>query len=317
MKTPQARAYCYGMIVESNPIRLVGSYPEADGYGEIAASDFMPSGEACASAIVLSRLGCRVTLDGAWLSGPRSAEVRAMIGKQGVDTRRLRRSPEGQGFREVVIGDGHTRTVFGSFGRILSGQEEYWNQPIEADIRRSDFVTLDSQFGKKSEAVADMAARAGKAFTASDPVLGQRLLGLAAAATISMEHLRSKGLAADPLGALARYGAEMDGLCALTLGKEGVAYLRSDKGRAGKIERLEAFAITPLDSLGAGDSFRAALALGLHLGLCDRDALVFSSAVSALVCLSTPGVLNGPRLVDVARFLMERGQGGIADRVGA
>jgi sugar/nucleoside kinase (ribokinase family) len=315
MNTSKPKVYCYGMIVESNAIKLAGRYPEADGYGEIQEWVFMPSGEACNSAIALSRLGCKVRLDGAWLAGARGGDVIHLLKKQGVDARRLKRSPEGQGFREIVLGDGHTRTVFGPFGRILSGTERYWNRPDERDIAQADFITLDSQFGSVSGEVASIAQRYRKNVTASDPTLDQPLLGTVAAATLSLEHLRGQKLEADPRAALSSFAARMNGLCVITLGSEGLIYARADRGTVQPIQALPAFKIHPVDSLGAGDSFRAALALGLHFGLGDRDALSFSSAVSALVCLSYPGAMNAPNLGDVARFLRERGEEKVADRL--
>jgi sugar/nucleoside kinase (ribokinase family) len=306
------RVYSYGMIVESNAVKLQGSFPKSDDYAEITDWRLQPSGEACNTAIALSRLGCKVTLDGAWLAGGRAETVIGMIGAQGVDPRLLARSSEGRGFRELVITDGGTRTVFGSFARILTGSDSYWNEPDRASLEASDFVTVDSQFGEFSETVARLAHEAGKRATASDPRLGQRLLGTVEAATISMEHLRERKLEADPIGALKRYLAEMNGLCVLTQGKEGSVFARADHGRFGELTRVPAFPIEPVDSLGAGDSFRAGIALGLYLGLEDREAVVFASALAALVCLSFPGVLNGPSMAELVGFLRERGEGRIA-----
>jgi sugar/nucleoside kinase (ribokinase family) len=59
--------YVYGVIASSTLHLLQHSFPSPDGYAEIVQTYSMTGGEALNSAIVLSRLGLRVQLDGNWL----------------------------------------------------------------------------------------------------------------------------------------------------------------------------------------------------------------------------------------------------------
>ena len=59
--------YAFGVIASSTLHLLDQSFPSPDGYAEVSRSLPMTGGEALNSAIVLSRLGLRVRLDGNWL----------------------------------------------------------------------------------------------------------------------------------------------------------------------------------------------------------------------------------------------------------
>jgi sugar/nucleoside kinase (ribokinase family) len=62
-------------------------------------------------------------------------------------------------------------------------------------------------------------------------------------------------------------------------------------------------AIEPVDSTGAGDSFRGAIAYGLLQGWEDEHVVDFASAVAACVCMSYPHALNAPDLDGVLAFI--------------
>ena len=74
------------------------------------------------------------------------------------------------------------------------------------------------------------------------------------------------------------------------------------------MRRLPAFRITPVDTAGAGDSFRAGMVYGLLRGWPDERAIEFSAALAASVCEVFPGVLECPTLDGLAAWMRARGR---------
>ena len=69
--------YAYGVVASSTLHLLEHAFPPPDGYAEMSRSLPMTGGEALNSAIVLSRLGHSVRLDGNWLGD--TAEDRRLL----------------------------------------------------------------------------------------------------------------------------------------------------------------------------------------------------------------------------------------------
>ena len=63
------------------------------------------------------------------------------------------------------------------------------------------------------------------------------------------------------------------------------------------------YPIKPVDTAGAGDSFRAGVVYGLFQGWEDERVIQYASALAGLVCLSSPGVMNGPTHEEVLNFI--------------
>ena len=61
--------------------------------------------------------------------------------------------------------------------------------------------------------------------------------------------------------------------------------------------------IKAVDTLGAGDTFRAGIAYGLLAGLDDGKSVEFASALAAMVCATGPGVTMSPPLGRVMEFI--------------
>jgi len=63
------------------------------------------------------------------------------------------------------------------------------------------------------------------------------------------------------------------------------------------------FEITPVDTTGAGDSFRAGIIYGLLKNWPIEKTIEFASALAAIVCQTLPGVLNSPNYDEVISFI--------------
>ncbi len=291
--------YAYGVIASSTLHRLEHPFPAPDGYAEIARTYRMTGGEALNSAIVMSRLGLSVRLDGNWLGGDEEGrQLRETIAGFGIDTARLEFGREGAGAREVVISDMTTRTIFGNYVALLSSGRQ-WNVPEEADVAAARIVCLDPPFGAESARVAELALASDVPFVSIDTPFDSDLATRAAANIVSGE-FRAREYPGIDVGELfEEYRSRANGLVVLTQGSDPILYGRRDGGR----EELETFGIIARDTAGAGDSFRAGLIFGMLEEMSDRDALRYAAAVAALVCSRFPGVMDSPTTGEVEALL--------------
>jgi len=82
--------YAYGVISSSELHLLSTPFPPPDAYAKISRTHFMTGGETLNSALVLSRLGFRVQLDGNWFGDtPAGERLLEIIQSNKIDTKRL------------------------------------------------------------------------------------------------------------------------------------------------------------------------------------------------------------------------------------
>ncbi|MBP1468640.1 carbohydrate kinase family protein [Candidatus Chloroploca sp. M-50] len=291
--------YAYGVIASSELHLLSMAFPSPDSYAEIVASHFMTGGEALNSAIVLSRLGVSVQLDGNWIGATSAGErLLATIARYGIDTQRLRVEPGFAGVREMVFSDERSRTIFGNYVDLLSTTRK-WNIPRKDDLAKARLVCVDPPFQAESALVGAYAVELGVPFVSIDCPYDQALASTAAAVIISGE-FRNR---AYPQVALAElfdaYQQRAQGLVVFTVGDEAILYGR--KGAPGK--QLKPYAVNVIDSAGAGDSFRAGVIYGMLQQWSDDQTIQYAAAVAGMVCASFPGVLNSPTHAEVMHFM--------------
>jgi sulfofructose kinase len=301
--------YFFGHVTTGVILRLRDRYPAPDGYAEIAETLENHAGEATAGALVLARLGLSVTLEGNWIGDtPACRGTLEFLRSRGIDCSGLVVKPGYAGVNEIVVSDGHTRTVFGRFGDLLSTTRQ-WEMPDASRIRAARAVCVDPSFGEATLTVARTAKAAGIPVITSDTAPDSPLAALADVLVISGEFLARDhrdalafGPARDRL--FAGYLARCPGLVVFTSGTRPLWF-----SRAGETARREfaPFPIEVIDSAGAGDSFRAALIHGLLQGWPDEQNIRFASAVAALICTTAPGCVNPPTLAQVNEFLAARG----------
>lgn len=293
--------YAYGVIAASTLHLLRQPFPPPDGYAELSRSLPMTGGEALNSAIVLSRLGLRVRLDGNWLGD--TAEGRRLfrtIEDCGIDGQRLTVKRQFPGVREIVFSDSRSRTIFGNYIDLLAAGRK-WNVPRKTDIAGARIACVDPPFREQSAAVGRLAASLGVPFVSIDCPFGHDLAAEAAAVIVSGE-FRGREYPETVLDELfAEYQARARGLVIFTVGDKPVLYGR--KGQA--IRRLEPYRVAEVDSAGAGDSFRSGVVYGLLQGWGDTETVRYASALAAIVCTRFPGVLDSPAHGEVMDFIRE------------
>lgn len=295
--------YAYGVIASSELHLLSMPFPPPDGYAEITQTHFMTGGEALNSAIVLSRLGLSVQLDGNWIGDtPAGAWLLTTIRGDGIDTQRLRVEKGFDGVREIVFSDEHSRTIFGNYVDLLSTVRK-WNIPQKADLARAQIVCVDPPFQAESALVGAYALELGVPFVSIDCPYDQELSSAAAAVIISGEFRNRQYPQADLFELLVEYQQRASGLVVFTVGAEAILYGRRDAPS----KRFKPFPVEVKDSAGAGDSFRAGIIFGMLKKWSDDQTIQYAAAVAGLVCASFPGVLNSPTHAEVIQFIQEQG----------
>jgi sugar/nucleoside kinase (ribokinase family) len=99
------------------------------------------------------------------------------------------------------------------------------------------------------------------------------------------------------------YKENASGLVIFTFGHKEIIYGSRDE----EYKTFTPHAINPVDTTGAGDSFRAGIIYGLLKKWSSRETIAFASALAAIVCQSFPGVLNSPTYDEVIGFIKEHG----------
>ena len=295
--------YAYGVIAASELHLLNMPFPSPDGYAEIAESHFMTGGEALNSAIVLSRLGVSVQLDGNWIGDtPAGERLLATICRYEIDAQRLRVEQGFAGAREIVFSDEHSRTIFGNYVELLSTTRK-WNIPQKADLANARIVCVDPPFQAESALVGTYAVELGVPFVSIDCPYDQALSSAAAAVIISGEFRNREYPQAELAALFTEYQQRAQGLVVFTVGDDAILY-----GRKGAPSRqFKPYPVKVIDSAGAGDSFRAGVVYGMLKQWSDDQTIQYAAAVAGLVCASFPGVLNSPTHAQVMQFIHDHG----------
>ncbi|MDX1615996.1 MAG: carbohydrate kinase family protein [Candidatus Promineifilaceae bacterium] len=292
--------YAFGVIASSTLYLVEDRYPDRGGYAEIVKKYKNVGGEAANTSLVLSRLGLSVKLDGNWLNPDDDADFLSdLFSKYDVDISRLS-FRTCQGPKEMLVVDSDSRTIFGTYAQLH--EEQSWNVPERSDIAHARIVCLDSFFGEASRQVADYAKELDKPIVTVDCSFDSPLLSTADIAIISEEFLGYTYPGQSTASVTSQYLANSGGTVIFTFGHKEITFGSSDEG----VKRITPYAITPLDTTGAGDSFRAGIIFGLLQNWLIEKAIRYASALAAIVCQSSPGVLNSPGHADVVAFLRDR-----------
>jgi sugar/nucleoside kinase (ribokinase family) len=292
-----ADVYCFGHVSTGKVYRIRGRFPEPDGYGEVVEVLENYCGEATGTALVLSRFGVSVELEGNWIGdnaeGRRTLEF---LQAQGIGCSGLRIEPGYVGANEVVISDRQTRTVFGRYVDLLFTTKQ-WDDPSPDRIAAARLACVDPTFGETSLTAARQAAEVGVPLVTSDVRPDGELAGMAAALVVSPELLRREFPDDDWEALFDDYARSCPGLVVFTFGHEPAWF-----GRDGR-EVMRPFRVEAVDTAGAGDAFRAGIIYGLLAGWGDARTVRFACAVAGVACRTAPGVVNFPGLQEVEALL--------------
>jgi sugar/nucleoside kinase (ribokinase family) len=292
--------YSYGVISASSLYLLKDKVPARTGYAEIAEKYRNIGGEAANTSIVLSRLGLTVKLDGNWINPDDDADfLQDVFSKNNVDISRIsfRRC---QGPKEMLVVDSDSRTIFGTYAQLL--EEKSWNLPERIDVQNAKVICLDPFFGNASLQAANYAKGFSKPIITVDCKYDDPIFLASDIAIISEEYIGHTYPQHSISSVTHEYKASSSGTVIFTFGHKEIIFGSRDEG----FKRFTPYDINPVDTAGAGDSFRAGIIFGLLRKWPTGKTIEFASALAAIVCQSFPGVLNSPSYDEVVSFLKDR-----------
>ncbi|RLS29386.1 MAG: sugar kinase [Planctomycetota bacterium] len=253
-------------------------------------------GMAVSAACAFVRLGGRADIWGRVGDDPRGGAMRDELAAAGLDVSALRVIPGGVSSIAVAIIDSRGDRLVVPYHDASLDPCPNW-LPLET-LAATDFVHVDTRWPDGAAAALVAAGRRGipgmlDADVAPREVLA-RLVPLASHAVFSDAGLFLHTGCDDLEEALYRVAASHSGHVGATCGAEGYVWLE-----AGRLRRVPAPAIEPIDTLSAGDVFHGALALALAEGRSLESAARFAVVAASLKCTRFGGRLGCPTRSEV------------------
>ncbi len=292
-----AAVLCAGIAVEDFLFK-VDRFPEPG--SKIYADAFVATTGGCAAnaAVAVARLGGRARFAGPIGTDAASERFLEGLADACVDTSGVVRVDGGSiSVSGIFIDRAGEKMVATQRGAKLAEARPPDAAALVADI---DIVLVDNRFPDFVEPICQAARSLGipvvlDADQATQP--GDPLVALATHVIFSAEALHATTGLPDLEAALGRV-ADSRAFLAVTQGPGPVLWIE-----AGIVRRMPVFAVTAVDTLGAGDTFHGAFALALAEGHTPPGAARFAAAAAALKCTRFGGISGTPGRAEVEAFL--------------
>ncbi|WP_439372770.1 sugar kinase [Bradyrhizobium sp. DASA03120] len=280
--------------VEAVPAR--GSKANSSHLAEICG------GNALNAAVAMARLGGRIVFAGPMGDARETSSdfILAQMAQEGIDTAHIVRMPGlTTPVSAIMIEPSGERTL------TIYRDPGLWRVKLpDADDLLADCraVLIESRCGPFCIDLCTEARRRGiSVVVAVDRAMSLQdgLLTAASHLLFASEQVQKTAGVADDGEALKRLARLTPAFLAATRGPDGTIWL--DEG--GALEETPAFAVEAVDTLGAGDVFHGAFALGIAEGKGVREALRFAAAAAALKCTRHGGGLAAPQRIEVEELL--------------
>jgi sugar/nucleoside kinase (ribokinase family) len=236
-----------------------------------------------------------VKLDGPVLGTRTRDTVLSFYAERDVDCSGMTFDADFPGVEDLVLVDGHTRTIFGRFAHYHGSGENRWSEPDHQAIKAARAVSLDPGFGEASRQAAAWCAAFRTPFVTIDLRPDNIIHRQAAVSIISNEFLGSEYPGADIKKLFAEYAAGTGGLVMFTFGSKDIMFGRKN----GPVRTFTPYKVAAQGSLAAGDFFRGGAVYAAAQGWPDERVVAFSAAVGALACVRFPAALNPPGLDNI------------------
>jgi sugar/nucleoside kinase (ribokinase family) len=285
--TAEMTAVAMGVHVLDVLVRPVEAIPEGQGGQLVDEIRVTAAGSAGGTAIILAKLGARVSSAGAIGNDALGDMLIELLERDGVDTSLLVRREDVQTSASVLpIRPNGDRPAF----HVIGANSAYGPDDAPLDrIAAATHLHLGGPEFMGGEAAAGILeqARAEQAVTSAD-VLAPGDPGLLEWIAPALSHLdyllpneeQVLGFtgAADLIEGCRALLQRGVGCVAATRGADGVVVVDGDG-----VEAVPAFAVDVVDTTGCGDAFSAGFLRGLALGRAKREAAVLGCAAAALV----------------------------------
>ena len=266
-----------------------------------------PGGKGANQALAARRAGADVRMVGAVGRDAFAGEATALLRQAGVDLGPVATTDDATGIALILVGgDGENMiaVVPGANGAV--GPQRV----AEAGIGADDVVLLQHEIPLATiEAALDAAAQAGAVVILNTAPFRAEAAPLLAKAGVVVANETEFDLYAEALGLagggrearMRAFAAQTGRVLIVTLGGEGV--LAAD---GGELFHTPATPITPVDTVGAGDTFCGYLAAGLDAGLPLRAAIARAAQAASLACLKRGAQPSIPTAEEVDAFTAGR-----------
>ncbi|WP_295813400.1 ribokinase [uncultured Nitratireductor sp.] len=280
------------VIIGSINLDLIATVHRLPKPGETVPGDTFvtaPGGKGANQALAAQRAGARTRIVGAVGNDPFAVEALALLKAAGIDLGAVHEAKSATGTAHILVdreGENTIAVVPGANGEMLPGHV------AQAALAAGNHVLLQLEIPMETVEAAIEAARKAEAISILNTAPYRRE---AASLLTKVDYVVANetefDLYADALGLKGRHRrARMEAFAAktghtiiVTWGGEGAWAATPDR-----FITCGAMEITPVDTVGAGDTFCGYLAAGLAEGLKLESALHQATVAGALACLK-PG----------------------------
>jgi sugar/nucleoside kinase (ribokinase family) len=300
------RILCAGIIVLDEVFR-VEEFPKPD--GKVQAKGFFTVNGGCAAnaAVAIARLGGRAALAGP-MGGPAGEDgngdqVLRALAREHVDCTACQRVDGlATALSAIIIDARGDRTIV-----TYRDERIATTAPVdpEAVVAVADAVLADNRYPAFVQPICEAARRRGL------PVVldGDRptfeddpLFRIASHVIFSAECLSETTGIADLGEGLRRIARHTGAFLAVSNGPGDIVFLEG-----GALRSLPVFAVTAVDTLGAGDAFHGGFVLALAEGQNEVTAMRFGAAAAGIKCSRLGGSAGAPTRAELEAFLAQQG----------
>lgn len=302
------------MITVFGSINLdqIGTVPHLPGAGETVLGDSFsvaPGGKGANQALAAARAGAQVRLFGAVGADPFAEPATRLLSASGMDLSGVRRTSGATGIAMILVDSAGENAIAVLPGANAALTPQDGDAALEG-MERGDVLLLQQEIAHDANVRAlHQARRLGVTsilntapFLATTPDLAENAdIVIANESEFALLH---GGAMADLDAAIIGRAAARGQTVIVTLGAEGVR-----AASPGSAVSVPAMPITPLDTVGAGDTFCGYLAAGLDAGLGLEAALERATAAASLACLAPGAQPSIPEAADVDKAMAAPAQG--------
>ena len=278
------------------------AYPEAEGPRSkmrISSHRVSCGGQIATTLATCAAMGLRAKYVGAVGADGNGHRLREELRHRGIDVSAVVERDALNAYAVILIADQvGERVVLWDRSEALALRLD--ELPREA-IAAANAVHVDDVDQEAGIAAGRIGREAGVIVTSDIDRVTERTEELIATVTVPIfaEHVPPALTGeADPERALRKIRRTHPGLLCVTLGAHGSMVLDGDR-----VHHEPAFAITPVDTTGAGDVFRGAFIVALLRGDEPAHILRFANAAAAVAC-TRPGAIDGVPTLEDAKALM-------------
>lgn len=296
------------VTVGSINIDLFANVPRLPKPGETVkgtAFSTAPGGKGANQALAARRAGASVVMAGAVGKDAFADGALALLKQGGVDLTRVKESAAPTGTAIIMVGGDGENVI-----AIISGANMDVTNDQFADLpfAKGDVILLQLEIGFDTVKAAIAKARVfGASSVLNIAPFHSDCVAMMADADITIANETEFDLAST---AMALSGATMQQkmqdfvartgrTILVTLGGDGVV-----AAAGSEFHQVPALKVTPVDTVGAGDTFCGYLASGLHAGLSLPDAMRLAAAAGSLACTRPGAQPSIPTLDEVQAALI-------------